>query len=183
MEQWRKIPELCGYEASSRGNIRSVDRVVYRTNARGDVIAQPLRGKVLSPNRCKNGYRYVSIGGRSYQVHRLVALAWVNGYEPGLDAAHKNNVRHENRPENLNWKTRKANIADQLTHGTRLLGERQNGAKLNPESVLEMRRLRRDGFSWRSIGDRFGVAATTAKSAITGSTWSHAQPSRWERAP
>lgn len=172
-EQWKPIPNLDGYEASNMGRIRSVDRTITRVGRGGSLVNQPFPGKVraLTPN--KNGYLYVSVKGRFLQVHRLVAMTWVDGFAPGLDAAHENNQRHDNRADNLRWKTRRENISDQLRHGTRLRGERQNGAKLTADMVREMRGRRDCGLSWSRIAKEFGVAIMTAKNAVVGNTWSH----------
>ena len=172
-ELWKPVPGHDGYEASNCGRIRSVDRTIMRKHADGKVICQPLKGVVLRPVECKNGYLYVSIRGRSYQVHRLVAKVWVAGFMPGLDASHNDGNKLNNCATNLSWKTRKANLADQIRHNTRLRGERQNGAVLTSEDVTELRSLRAQGWSWRELGMLFGVASTTAKNACTGRTWAH----------
>ena len=128
--------------------IRSIDRKVSRIMPDGKVVEQPLRGRVLSPSKCKNGYLYVSIMGRSYQVHRLVCMAWHGPPVGSIDAAHFNNNRHDNRPENLRWASRSENLSDQVSHGTRLRGETQNGAKLTENLVLRLRQEREKGTSW-----------------------------------
>jgi hypothetical protein len=46
------------------------------------------------------GYRRTCIGGRAYQVHRLIWL-YVTGHWPTVDIDHKNGVRHDNRWSNL----------------------------------------------------------------------------------
>lgn len=172
-EEWRKISVVDGYEVSNFGRVRSVDRIVERFHPNGTLVKQPLKGQVISQAACKNGYLYVNLKGKHIQVHRLVAVAFVDGYAKGLDVAHENNDRHDNRSENLRWKSRKDNLADQLRHGTRLRGESQNGAKLTAGNVLEMRKMRREGVSWRLIGIEFGVATMTAKNAVVGNTWKH----------
>lgn len=170
---WKPIPGVDGYEASSDGDIRSVPRVVERIMPGGRLIRQPLAGRILAPAKCKNGYLYVNARGRTYQVHRLVARAWLSGDGEGFDVAHENNDRHDNRPANLRWATRMENIADQVAHGTRLRGERQNGARLTETDVRAMRAMRSEGASWSKIGKAFKVATMTAKNAVVGATWKH----------
>lgn len=44
-------------------------------------------------------------------VHRLVAIAWVPRYEPGLYVDHINSNRSDSRASNLRWATAQENIA------------------------------------------------------------------------
>lgn len=52
--------------------------------------------------RSPNGYDYLSLNKRSYPVHRLVMeRALGRALEPFESPHHRNGVRHDNRPENL----------------------------------------------------------------------------------
>lgn len=60
-----------------------------------------------------NGYVYCGItytqGNKNSRVHRLVAKAYLK-LEEGLDVVgHKNNIKHDNRVENLYWTTTQEN--------------------------------------------------------------------------
>jgi hypothetical protein len=99
--------------------------VVPRTNGKYKVSnqgrARGPRGP-LSPTLTSNGYQKVGIteDGRRVQrrLHRLVAMVFVPGYAPDLDACHINGNKLDNRAENLKWGTRSENICDQVRHGT-----------------------------------------------------------------
>lgn len=61
------------------------------------------------------GYLRVSFsdGHRNYthyEVHRLVALHFVPGYKEGLVVNHKNEIKTDNRAENLEWCTYQYNL-------------------------------------------------------------------------
>ena len=47
---------------------------------------------------------------KHFSVHRLVALAFVNGYFEGAVVNHKNENKLDNRAENLEWITTRENI-------------------------------------------------------------------------
>jgi hypothetical protein len=68
-ETWREIPGWDGYQASSRGRIRSVDRQLRD--------GRHASGVVLTPSRNRKGYLTVTVcrDGRSSTkaVHVLVA--------------------------------------------------------------------------------------------------------------
>lgn len=62
---------------------------------------------------------------------------------------------------------------DAFTNGT-LRGERKGGARLTTADVREMRRLYSlGGISYRLLGERFGVAKSTAQSVVQRTKWSH----------
>lgn len=60
-----------------------------------------------------NRYLQVKIGGKSYKVHRLIALAFHPNPNnlPMVDHIDRN--RQNNKPENLRWVTHKENIVNQ----------------------------------------------------------------------
>lgn len=122
--EWRAIPGLEGrYEASSTGQIRSVDRVVHDEGGRnGGKRKRVFKGKPRKAFDDTRGYLGLSItvGGknRRFKVHRLVAAAFHGPPPPFADACHNNGDRRDNRAENLRWDTRGGNLSDKAKHGT-----------------------------------------------------------------
>lgn len=91
-EIWKEIPEFMDYYASDSGKIRAPD---------GTFVNQ----SVVS------GYRSCSIRGRSHSVHRLIASAFLDPPTSSkMQVNHKNGVKDDNRPENLEWLTARDNI-------------------------------------------------------------------------
>jgi NUMOD4 motif-containing protein/HNH endonuclease len=129
VENWRPIAGYPGYQVSDLGRVRSVDRIIIRMTKRGPVQVR-LAGRVLRQGRARNGYLTVSLSGRSVNVHTLVLRAFRGEPLPGHQGAHDNGDPRDNRAKNLLWKTRRANEADKLRHGTYLAGSRtHNGRK------------------------------------------------------
>ena len=95
-EKW-KIIEGYGYRysVSSAGRVR---------NYKGHILMQGLNS---------SGYRNVplSFGGNQKRVlvHRLVATAFLKKKLYDTDVNHKNGIKEDNRAENLEWTTKKAN--------------------------------------------------------------------------
>jgi HNH endonuclease/NUMOD4 motif-containing protein len=134
-EIWLPIPEIPGYEASTEGNIQSVDRVIQ--TKRGP---QRHKGCVLKPAPGSDGKLYVIVSGqRCRRVHLLVLRTFRGPCPPGLEGCHNDGNELNNRLENLRWDTRSSNILDQVRHGThRWSGhdECPHGHKLTEDNII-----------------------------------------------
>jgi len=108
-EEWKDIKGFEGrYQISNMGRVRSLDRYDRRNRL--------VKGCMLNPSINKGkGYLRVSLsdGYRNfthYEVHRLVALHFVPGYKPDLVVNHINEVKTDNRADNLEWCTFQYNL-------------------------------------------------------------------------
>jgi hypothetical protein len=70
-------------------------------------------GKVLKQHhrdKDESNYLTVSIAGKTYTAHRVVATAFIPNPENKPEINHKNGIKWDNRIENLEWCTRMENI-------------------------------------------------------------------------
>lgn len=116
-ETWKAIPGYEGlYEVSDAGSVRSLPRIILRRGR-----PTQLAGKVLRPSLTK-GYRmaYLSRDGEvnGFSVHALVALAFIGPRPDGMQVAHWDNDRENNRLSNLRYATQSENEKDKARHGT-----------------------------------------------------------------
>lgn len=95
-EVWKETAVSRDYEVSSKGRFRSVDRVIETIGG----YSKGLSGMPIKPLRCSRQDISVKICGK-YLAHRLVALAFCEGFENGLVVNHKNGDRADNRAETL----------------------------------------------------------------------------------
>ncbi len=121
---WKAIKGLEGYyEASDDGQIRSVTRTFMSKDGRKVTTI----GRVLKPALTKAGYLKVSIyvEGQKHtrQVHKLVALAFLDNPENKPQIDHKNGIRTDNRVSNLRWVTAKEN-SNMPLHIANISGEK-----------------------------------------------------------
>lgn len=115
--EWRPLPGFDGsYEVSSDGQVRSLGRVVLKSNGR----TQTTPAKVLA-QQPQNGYLLVHLrrnkAGVKVGVHRLMCLAFYGPPEPGQFALHGDDIGIHNVIENLRWGTRSENVADSIRLG------------------------------------------------------------------
>ena len=106
-ESWRKLPpDYPGYSVSNLGRV-----VSYYGRQRGDggrwsIMDTPQR--LISPWIHEDCYCICTLRGtrsqRNFLVHRLVLCAFVGEAPEGYVAHHRNEIRTDNRVENLEWR-------------------------------------------------------------------------------
>ncbi len=118
-ERWRPVVDWEGlYEVSDHGRVRSLYRVIMRSNGRPKTIpARILRPGIAGRSR-DNGYPLVSLwrsgAGSSEHVHVLVARAFIGPRPAGLFVCHYDDVKTNNALSNLRYDTRAGNEADAI---------------------------------------------------------------------
>jgi hypothetical protein len=186
-ERWRPIPELDGYEASTWGRIRSIDRFLELMGRWGP-MQRFHRGKILrlkrKPSRNGRAYFYFYADGGSYQqVNRAVCWAF-HGKPPSEkhEAAHLDGRADNNRPENLAWKTPTENAADKVRHGTAPIGARNAQARLNEAIVADIIGRYAAGEKSESLAVEHHVTTSNIRAVVRGDTWAHVASGQREAA-
>lgn len=169
-EEWRDIPGYPGYQASSLGRVRSLDKQV-RCNG-GTRIR---KGRVLSPVTHHSGYIVYTLhnGGLQKAVfgHRVVMQAFV-GVEPENHVTcHKDGNRQNNRLSNLRYDTRTNNEQDKREHGTYQKEEMNPRAVFSLRDVQAIRQLRANGASVKCLAQRFNSRPGHISKICTGYLW------------
>ena len=115
--------------------------------------------------------RAVIEGKRVYaSAHRLVWHYFHGPIPDGMCLNHRNGIKDDNRPENLEIVTYSENMHH--AHKNRLLdqrGERNPAARLSNQQVHQMRELYASGdYLQQDIAQRFGVAFQTVSKIVRG---------------
>lgn len=110
-EIWKDIKDYEGlYQVSNLGRVKSLERI--------DNNNHPIKEKILKNQTDKDGYLWICLHGikiKKVQVHRLVAQAFIPNPNNLPQVNHKNEIKDDNRPVNLEWCDTKYNI----NYGTR----------------------------------------------------------------
>lgn len=174
-ERWLPVVGFeASYEVSDDGRVRSVDRYVKSPIAK--IGTRLVRGRLLRPVLCKNGYHYITLSRAAGDqpkstVHRLVLEAFVGPSPPSHECCHYDGDKSNNKVTNLRWGTRKENMMDRIRLGEICRGERSGHAKLNRKDIHEIRRKLKRGATVRALGKDFRVSYATISEIGRGETW------------
>lgn len=94
-EEWVELPEWPDYLISNTGKVWSKRR---------DRPINQYPGIYLKVGIQRDGV------WKTVNVHRLVALAFVDGYFEGAKVNHIDGIKHNNNHTNLEWTTQRENI-------------------------------------------------------------------------
>ena len=155
MEQWKDIEGYEGqYQVSDMGRVRSLP-------ARS--ATKRFSGAVLVLMTGKHGYSLVNLSRKTFYVHRLVAMAFIenpNGYKC---VNHKDEDKTNNCVDNLEWCTHKYNN----NYGTRNKRISENGGRKILQYSLD-RRLLKEWCSAAKAAKHYGVRRTTICGCCAG---------------
>ncbi|WP_312681466.1 NUMOD4 domain-containing protein [Lactococcus taiwanensis] len=142
-EIWRPILDYENYVVSNLGNVKNI-----KSN------------KLLSPGLDKDGYKLVVLYKNNKpstrRVHRLVAQTFIPNHANKPQVNHKNEVRTDNRVENLEWMTSEenANYGSRNLNISKSLKGNKNclGRKLSNETKLKLSIISKRRYASKALG-------------------------------
>ena len=105
-------------------------------------------------------------------------MAFYGTPEPDKSCAlHKNDIKTDNRLENLYWGSRSDNTKDMYKNNHRdIRGENNPAAKLDKETILKIRQLykaRSKEFGAKALSKQFNIPFQSINNIVQRITWSH----------
>jgi hypothetical protein len=114
-----------------------------------------IKGRILKQEIDRDGYRRVTLARKHFGVHKLVAMAFVPNPHKSPIVNHKDGVKHNNIPTNLEWVTVKQNAEHAVRMGIHC--NMKKGKRLRAEQVpLILERLA-EGESRQQIARDFNI--------------------------
>lgn len=166
-EVWKAIPGVNGYEASTLGRIRSVDRLLSD--------GRSWKGRVLQKSIDSGHYESVTVGrdqrrqNRQRRVHSLVMLAFHGNAPLGMEVRHRDGNKQNNVLSNLIYGTRSDNESDKIEHGRSNRGHQRSGAaKLTEGQVSYVRHSALRNYELAKV---FGVSRVTISNIRRRVNW------------
>lgn len=161
-EIWKPIRKFDNlFEISNYGRVRSV-------GGQRKILKQSVYRKT-GHTYVRSSINYKKITIRTSQE---VAKAFLGEKPDGTVVCHKNDIPSDNIYTNLYYGTMKQNMADRERNGHTAKSINNGRAKLDPQKVLEIRKLA-GKLSSHATGRLFGVSHTVIDDVRKRKTWKH----------
>lgn len=175
-EIWKDVTDYEGfYQVSNLGRVKSLSRpVLGKCNS-----IKMLPESILRQSCKKDRYLHVTLGRngkkRNFDIHRLVAIHFVENPENKPQVNHKDGDKKNNQSTNLEWNTRIENIQHSWKIGlrNRPTGEQNGCSKLTEIDIVEIRKMRLLGMAKSDIAKYFPVNTATIDAILSGKLWNH----------
>lgn len=153
---------------------------LYKVSNLGNVWSY-YKNKKITPAKNCDGYLNVSLRkekkGKTHKVHRLVLIAFTAKVEQKEEVNHIDNVRDNNVLANLEWVTRRENLAHTKKQNRHYKFPKRScqehtQAKLTNKKVLLLIKLVESGKNKKQLSSDFGISTGTINDILAGRRWS-----------
>lgn len=111
-------------------------------------------GKISASEPNDNGYIVTTINGKLTRVHTLICTTFI-GLRPTSKhiVNHKNGIKHDNRPENLEWYTKSENILHAMETGLNPIRKPVNQIDKDTNKIINTFKSGREASKTLNIND------------------------------
>ncbi|UPI11934.1 hypothetical protein [Bacillus phage SBSphiJ3] len=161
-EVWKSLEGLVeygeGYSISNLGRVRD-----------------DVRNRIKKISRNGAGYCQTGLKGKIYNVHRLVALAFIPNPENKIQVNHISGDKQDNSVGNLEWVTPSENIRHAYTQGLckRAKGSKSHLATITEQQATEIKKLLAENYRVMDISRKLGIKKNIVSDINRGVSWNH----------
>lgn len=173
-EKWVPIKDIIGYEISSYGRVKSINRSIYTMSRWGKRMRKSLTGKIMSNKTDGNGYKFISLSNNGhkslFRINRLVMCAFDDKpYKYKLWVNHIDGVITNNHISNLEWVTPKQNSIHAVRIG---LIKSTDKSKLTEEQVINIRKEYNGEWGQQvKLAKKYGVTPSNISVIVLNKSW------------
>jgi|SRR6516165_445095 len=150
----RCVPGYPRWEADSDGNVYRDGRLVLGWE--------------------QEGYIRVSLGQGTVKRSVLICTAFHGERPIGLSCLHEDDVKLNDKPNNLYWGTQSQNMQDAYDNGSvDRIGINNGNCALSEEDVLSIRREYADGATQVNISRKYGIGQAQVSRIVNRQSWRH----------
>lgn len=180
-EVWKDIIGYEGlYQVSNFGNVKSLDRIVNKSNG----VSYLRKGKICTQSKSNLGYMTVGFTVNNKKVnkyvHRLVAEAFITNMNNYPQVNHIDCNKTNNRMYNLEWCTNSQNHIHASKNGLNKLhlhrvaysGEENGRSLLTKEQVLEIKQKYIPyKYSAKKLSKEYNVSESCITHILNNTSW------------
>ncbi len=151
----------------------------YTIDTMGNIYSVNLPHKAMKTrNKKDSAYQLINLkqiagGTKTYIVHRLVALAFLENDLNLPEVNHKNGDKTDNKLSNLEWCSPSENQKHAYQTGLSKArkGSKSNFSKLSEEDIDKIFKLREQGLTQKEIGEQIGCTRSNISYILNNKTW------------
>jgi hypothetical protein len=175
--KYRKCLKYCSWACSAKTKESIIDEK-YKEKTRQRIKDKSEIDKITG---CWNWIKYKDFSGRAYCTYgkqtlpaaKISYLVFIGDIPNGIFVCHKCDNYSCVNPNHLFLGTHQDNMTDRDKKNRVAKGEKIFISKLKNENILEIREMRKNGFSQQKIADQFSISQTTVSRILDGSNWKH----------
>ena len=165
------------YQISNKGRVIAKEKKVRYTHAITKKehfrTTEKKFLKVYLNNR--TGYKFIQLykdkKSKNFNIHRLVAINFLNNHDNLDQVNHIDGNKHNNTVENLEWCSNKYNHEHATKTGLKASKEKIGTSKLTEEKVFYIRELIKIGVTHEKLAEIFNVSRPTISLISNNKTW------------